>query len=251
MGENLIRTDGRSAGQLRPVRIVRGIQAFAEGSAMISQGRTKVLCTVSVEDRVPFFLRGRRQGWITAEYAMLPRATPERTPREQSRGRPSGRSMEIQRLIGRSLRSVTDMTRLGERTLTVDCDVLQADGGTRMASITGAYVALMDAMETLALTGPSSPMLSAVAGLSAGIRGKDLLLDMCYEEDSSASVDFNVVMTDSDRIIEVQGTGEARPFSRDEMDSILDSVSQGLKQLFEAQREALESRAKTTAGALL
>lgn len=215
---------------------------------MISQGRTKVLCTVSVEDRVPFFLRGKGQGWITAEYAMLPRATPERTPREQSRGRPSGRSMEIQRLIGRSLRSVTDMTKLGERTLTVDCDVLQADGGTRMASITGAYVALQDAMETLGLTGRSSPMLSAVAGLSAGIRDKDLLLDMCYEEDSSASVDFNVVMTDSNQIIEVQGTGEARPFSRDEMDSILDSVSEGLKQLFESQKEALESRAKTAAG---
>ena len=250
-GENLIRTDGRSAGQLRPVRIVKGIQAFAEGSAMISQGRTKVLCTVSVEDRVPFFLRGRGQGWITAEYAMLPRATPERTQREQSKGRPSGRSMEIQRLIGRSLRSITDMTKLGERTLTVDCDVLQADGGTRMASITGAYVALLDAMDTLGLTGKASPMLSAVAGLSAGIRGKDVILDMCYEEDSSASVDFNVVMTDSGEIIEVQGTGEARPFSRDEMDSILDSVSEGLNQMFEAQREAVESRGKAPAGAIL
>ena len=182
---------------------------------------------------------------------MLPRATPERTPREQSKGRPSGRSMEIQRLIGRSLRSVTDMTKLGERTLTVDCDVLQADGGTRMASITGAYVALLDAMDKLGLAGRSSPMLSAVAGLSAGIRGSDVLLDMCYEEDSSASVDFNVVMTDSGQIIEVQGTGEARPFSRDEMDSILDSVSEGLKQLFEAQREALESRGKAPAGAIL
>ena len=136
---------------------------------MISQGLTKVLCTVSVEDRVPFFLRGKGQGWITAEYAMLPRATPERSPREQSRGRPSGRSMEIQRLIGRSLRSVADMEKLGERTLTVDCDVLQADGGTRMASITGAYVALMDAMQTLGLTGRSNPIMSAVAGLSAGI----------------------------------------------------------------------------------
>ena len=206
---------------------------------MISQGRTRVLCTVSVEDRVPFFLRGKGQGWITAEYAMLPRSTPERSPREQSKGRPSGRSMEIQRLIGRSLRSVVDMQRLGERTLTIDCDVLQADGGTRMASITGAYVALMDAMDTLGLTGRANPILSAVAGLSAGVRGSDVLLDMCYEEDSAASVDFNVVMTDSGQIIEVQGTGEERPFSRDEMDSILDAVSGGLERLFEAQNEAV------------
>ena len=172
---------------------------------MISQGLTKVLCTVSVEDRVPFFLRGKGQGWITAEYAMLPRATPERSPREQSRGRPSGRSMEIQRLIGRSLRSVADMEKLGERTLTVDCDVLQADGGTRMASITGAYVALMDAMQTLGLTGRANPIMSAVAGLSAGIRGGDVLLDMCYEEDSAASVDFNIVMTESGQLIEGPG----------------------------------------------
>ena len=235
----MIRTDGRSADQLRPVRITKGIQAFAEGSAMISQGRTKVLCTVSVEDRVPFFLRGKGQGWITAEYAMLPRATPERSPREQSKGRPSGRSMEIQRLIGRSLRSVVDMQRLGERTLTIDCDVLQADGGTRMASITGAYVALMDAMGTLGLTGRANPIISAVAGLSAGVRSGNVLLDMCYEEDSAASVDFNVVMTDSGQIIEVQGTGEERPFSRDEMDSILDAVSGGLERLFEAQKEAV------------
>jgi ribonuclease PH len=232
------------------VRITKGIQAFAEGSAMISQGLTKVLCTVSVEDRVPFFLRGKGQGWITAEYAMLPRATPERSPREQSRGRPSGRSMEIQRLIGRSLRSVVDMQRLGERTLTVDCDVLQADGGTRMASITGAYVALMDAMQTLGLTGRANPIMSAVAGLSAGIRGGDVLLDMCYEEDSAASVDFNIVMTESGQLIEVQGTGEARPFSRDEMDSILDTVSVGLRQLFDAQKEAVGAPVKAPAAAL-
>ena len=246
----MIRTDGRNADQLRPVRITKGIQAFAEGSAMISQGLTKVLCTVSVEDRVPFFLRGKGQGWITAEYAMLPRATPERSPREQSRGRPSGRSMEIQRLIGRSLRSVADMEKLGERTLTVDCDVLQADGGTRMASITGAYVALMDAMQTLGLTGRANPIMSAVAGLSAGIRGGDVLLDMCYEEDSAASVDFNIVMTDSGQLIEVQGTGEARPFSRDEMDSILDTVSVGLRQLFDAQKEAVGAPVKAPAAAL-
>ena len=217
---------------------------------MISQGLTKVLCTVSVEDRVPFFLRGKGQGWITAEYAMLPRATPERSPREQSRGRPSGRSMEIQRLIGRSLRSVADMEKLGERTLTVDCDVLQADGGTRMASITGAYVALMDAMQTLGLTGRANPIMSAVAGLSAGIRGRDVLLDMCYEEDSAASVDFNIVMTESGQLIEVQGTGEARPFSRDEMDSILDTVSVGLRQLFDAQKEAVGATVKAPAAAL-
>ena len=158
--------------------------------------------------------------------------------------------MEIQRLIGRSLRSVADMEKLGERTLTVDCDVLQADGGTRMASITGAYVALMDAMQTLGLTGRSNPIMSAVAGLSAGIRGGDVLLDMCYEEDSAASVDFNIVMTDSGQLIEVQGTGEARPFSRDEMDSILDTVSVGLRQLFDAQKEAVGAPVKASAAVL-
>lgn len=235
----MVRNDGRTPTQLRSVRIVKGIQAFAEGSAMISQGKTRVLCTVSVSDRVPFFLKGHKRGWVTAEYAMLPRATPERTPRDQQKGRPNGRSMEIQRLIGRSLRAVTDMDSLGERTLTVDCDVLQADGGTRMAAITGSYVALWDAMQTLGLTGKSLPLTCAIAGLSGGIKDGELLLDLCYEEDSRAQMDFNVVMTESKQIVEIQGTGELRPFSRTEMDSMIDLVSVGMDRLFEVQREAM------------
>ena len=218
---------------------------------MISQGLTKVLCTVSVEDRVPFFLRGKGQGWITAEYAMLPRATPERSPREQSRGRPSGRSMEIQRLIGRSLRSVADMEKLGERTLTVDCDVLQADGGTRMASITGAYVALMDAMQTLGLTGRANPIMSAVGRPERRHPRRGRFCWTCATKRIPPPAwDFNIVMTESGQLIEVQGTGEARPFSRDEMDSILDTVSVGLRQLFDAQKEAVGAPVKAPAAAL-
>ena len=236
----MLRSDGRQLDQLRPIHIARGIQAFAEGSAMITQGLTRVLCTVSVEDRVPAFLRGRGRGWVTAEYAMLPRATLVRTPRESEKGRPSGRSQEIQRLIGRSLRAVVDLDALGERTLTVDCDVLQADGGTRMAAVTGAYVALWDAMQTLGLTGESLPLTSAVAGLSAGVVDGDVLVDLCYEEDSRAQVDFNAVMTEKGELIEVQGTGEGRPFSRDAMDSILEVISRSMDSLFEAQRKATE-----------
>ncbi|MFQ5874883.1 MAG: ribonuclease PH [Dehalococcoidia bacterium] len=236
----MVRVDGRAPDELRPVRIVRGVQAFAEGSAMITQGRTRVLCTVSVEERVPSFLRGQNRGWVTAEYGMLPRATPVRTPRDSSKGRPSGRSLEIQRLIGRSLRSIMDMDALGERTLTVDCDVLQGDGGTRTAAITGAYVALWEAMHTLGLGREAPPLSAAVAGLSAGIVDGALLLDLCYAEDSKAEVDFNLVMTDKGELIEVQGTAEGRPFSMDTMNSILEVTKAGMNQLFDAQRKALE-----------
>ena len=207
---------------------------------MITQGRTRVLCTVSVEERVPSFLRGQNRGWVTAEYGMLPRATPVRTPRDSSKGRPSGRSLEIQRLIGRSLRSIVDMDALGERTLTVDCDVLQADGGTRTAAVTGAYVALWEAMHTMGLGGEAPPLSAAVAGLSAGIVDGALLLDLCYAEDSKAEVDFNVIMTDKGDLVEVQGTAEGRPFPRDTMNSILDVTKAGMNQLFDVQRKALE-----------
>jgi len=206
---------------------------------MIIQGLTRILCTVTVEDKVPAFLRGQGRGWVTAEYGMLPRATPERTPREATRGRPSGRSQEIQRLIGRSLRAVVDMEALGERTLTVDCDVLQADGGTRTAAITGAYVALHETIQALGIGGDKSPITAAVAGVSAGIVDGIMLLDLCYAEDSHAEVDFNVVTTDNGELIEVQGTAEGKPFSREDMDSILELTASGLEQLFDLQRQAL------------
>ena len=236
----VVRVDGRGPNDLRPVRITKGIQAFAEGSAMITQGRTRVLCTVSVENKVPPFLRGQGRGWVTAEYGMLPRATPERTPREAARGRPSGRSLEIQRLIGRSLRAVMDLEALGERTLTVDCDVLQADGGTRTTSITGAYVALHETVMALGIGGDKSPIIGAVAGVSAGIVDGMTLVDMCYAEDSRAEVDFNVVMTDKGELVEVQGTAEGKPFSRADMDSILELTGAGLDRLFDLQRQALD-----------
>ena len=206
-------------------------------------GKTRVLCSVSVEERVPSFLRGEGTGWITAEYAMLPRSTVTRTPRDSSRGRVAGRSQEIQRLIGRSLRAVTDLTGLGERTLIIDCDVLQADGGTRTAAITGAYVALHQAMRTLANMGiiSSIPLKSAVAATSAGIVHSYRLLDLCYDEDYKAEVDFNVVMTSKDEFVEVQGTAEAKPFSRESIDSLLSLAEKGIKQLFEIQQAALES----------
>ena len=235
----VVRVDGRGPNDLRPVRIKKGIQAFAEGSAMITQGRTRVLCTVTVEDRVPPFLRGQGRGWVTAEYGMLPRATPERTPREAARGRQSGRSLEIQRLIGRSLRAVMDLEMLGERTLTVDCDVLQADGGTRTASITGAYVALHEAVMALGIGGDKSPIIGAVAGVSAGIVDGTTLLDLCYAEDSRAELDFNVVMTDRDELVEVQGTAEGKPFSRADMDSILELTGAGLNRLFDLQKQSI------------
>jgi len=236
------RADGRAWDELRPIQITPGFQNFAEGSALIELGKTRVLCSVSVEERVPGFLRGEGSGWITAEYAMLPRATVTRTPRDSSLGRVAGRSQEIQRLIGRSLRAVTDLTALGERTLIVDCDVLQADGGTRTAAITGAYVALHQAMQTLANMGviSSIPLKSAVAATSVGIVHSYRLLDLCYDEDYKAEVDFNVVMTSKGEFVEVQGTAEAKPFSKETIDSLLSLAEKGIKQLFEVQKDPLE-----------
>ena len=237
------RADGRAWDELRPIQITPGFQNFAEGSALIELGKTRVLCSVSVEERVPGFLRGGGSGWVTAEYAMLPRATVTRTTRDSSLGRVAGRSQEIQRLIGRSLRAVTDLTALGERTLIVDCDVLQADGGTRTAAITGAYVALHQAMQTLANMGviSSIPLKSAVAATSVGVVHSYRLLDLCYDEDYKAEVDFNVVMTSTGEFVEVQGTAEAKPFTKETIDSLLSLAEKGIKQLFEIQQAALET----------
>jgi ribonuclease PH len=237
------RADGRAWDEIRPVRIVLGFQSFAEGSALIELGKTRVLCSVSVEERVPSFLKGSGTGWITAEYAMLPRSTVSRTPRDSSLGRVAGRNQEIQRLIGRSLRAVTDLAALGERTLIIDCDVIQADGGTRTAAVTGAYVALYQAMKTLANMGiiSSIPMESAVAATSVGIVHSYMLLDLCYDEDCNAEVDFNVVMTSQGKFVEVQGTAEGKPFTKETIDSLLSLAGKGIQQLFEAQQTALEA----------
>jgi len=237
------RADGRAYDELRPIKIIPGCQSFAEGSALIELGKTRVLCSVSVEERVPGFLRGGGSGWITAEYSMLPRATVTRTPRDSSLGRVAGRSQEIQRLIGRSLRAITDLTALGERTLILDCDVLQADGSTRTAAITGAYVALYQAMQTLANMGvlSSIPLKAAVAATSVGIVHSYMLLDLCYDEDCNAEVDFNVVMTSKGEFVEVQGTAEGKPFTKEAIDSLLALAEKGIKQLFQAQQAALET----------
>jgi len=235
------RLDGRANGELRPARISLGYQAFAEGSALIELGQTKVVCAASVEDRVPGFLKGEGTGWVTAEYGMLPRSTVTRTPRSLSPERTAGRNQEIQRLIGRSLRAVTDLYALGERTFTVDCDVLQADGGTRTAAITGAYVALYQALHNLTRQGvlKSIPLRSAVAAISVGIVFGEQFLDLCYEEDFRAGVDFNVVMTDKGQFVEIQGTAEGEPFSKQAIDELLSLAQTGIKQLFEIQKAAL------------
>jgi len=237
------RADGRAWDELRPVRIIPKYQSFAEGSALIELGKTWVLCSASVEERVPPFLRGEGSGWVTAEYSMLPRATVTRSPRDSSLGRVTGRNQEIQRLIGRSLRAVTDLVALGERTLIVDCDVLQADGGTRTAAITGGYVALHQAMQTLANMGvlSSVPLKSAVAATSVGIAHSYRLLDLCYDEDFSAEVDFNVVMTSQGDFVEVQGTAEGKPFSKETIDALLSLAEKGIKELFQVQQAALEA----------
>ena len=234
------RVDGRAWDELRPVKIIPGFQSFAEGSALIESGLTRVLCSVSVDERVPAFLKGEGGGWITAEYAMLPRAAVTRSPRDS--GRTGGRSQEIQRLIGRSIRAVTDLYALGERTLIVDFDVIQADGGTRTAAITGSYVALYQAFQTLVNMGVLSaiPLKSAAAATSVGIVHSYTLLDLCYDEDYSAEVDFNVVMTSQGEFVEIQGTAESKPFSKETIDSILSLAEKGIKQLFDVQQDALE-----------
>jgi len=234
------RADGRLPNQLRPVKIVPDYLKFAEGSALIRVGETRVLCAATLEDRVPPFLRGKGTGWVTAEYSMLPRAGTERTPREASTGRIGGRTHEIQRLIGRSLRSVVDLGGLGERSLTLDCDVLQADGGTRTASITGAYVALARALNKF---GMGHLLTSQVAAVSVGIGGGTLLLDLDYAEDSSAGVDFNVVMLNDGRFVEVQGTAEQTPFSGEQMAEMVSLAAAGIRQLYELQREAIAAPA--------
>ena len=234
------RVDGRQPNQLRPVKIVPDYLKFAEGSALIRVGETRVLCAATLEDRVPGWLRGKATGWVTAEYSMLPRAGAERTPREASTGRIGGRTHEIQRLIGRSLRSVVNLSGLGERTLTLDCDVLQADGGTRTASITGAYVALARALNRY---GMGHLLTGQVAAVSVGLSGGSLLLDLDYGEDSSAGVDFNVVMLDDGRFVEVQGTAEQTPFSAAQMNELVSLAAAGIRQLFELQREAIAAPA--------
>lgn len=236
------RADGREYNELRPVSIAPGFLLYAEGSALIELGKTRVLCSVSVEDRVPNFLKGGGTGWITAEYAMLPRATVTRTPRDSSMGRIGGRNQEIQRFIGRSLRAVTDLSAIGERTLVVDCDVIQADGGTRTAAVTGAYVALYKSLRNLADMGivSSVPLKSAVAATSVGIMRGNMMLDLCYDEDCNASVDFNVVMTSKGEFAEVQGTAEGKPFSRKTIEELLSLAETGIQQLFQIQKAALE-----------
>lgn len=233
-----MRPDQRAVNQLRPVKIIPGYIEYPEGSALIEMGKTRVLCAVSVENRVPAWLVGKNQGWLTAEYAMLPRATHTRSPRETT---PGARSQEIRRLIGRSLRAAVDLGVIGERTLNVDCDVIQADGGTRTAAITGAYVALALAMEKLVQNKEASPraLKTAVAAVSVGIVGGEARLDLAYAEDSRAEVDFNVVMTAEGEFVEVQGTGEGATFSRAQMNKLLDLAKGGIEQLLELQQKAL------------
>jgi ribonuclease PH len=234
------RPDGRATTQLRPVKIVTDYLKFAEGSVLIRVGDTRVICAVTIEDRVPGWLRGKGTGWVTAEYSMLPRAGTERSQREAHTGRIGGRTHEIQRLIGRSLRGVMDLAKLGERTVTVDCDVIQADGGTRTASITGAYVALARALKKY---GMAHLLTGQVAAVSVGMSGGTPLLDLNYAEDSTADVDFNVVMTDDERFVEMQGTAEHRAFDRAQMNAMIDLAAAGIRQLFELQRTAIDAPA--------
>ena len=235
------RPSKRTPGQLRPVKITRGYTRHAEGSVLIEFGDTKVICTASVEDRVPGFLKGKGQGWLTAEYGMLPRATHTRGDREAARGKQSGRTQEIQRLIGRSLRAVTDLNALGERTIQIDCDVIQADGGTRTASITGAWVAVQDAVSGLIQRGAlgASPLRDHVAAISVGIYHGVPVLDLDYPEDSACDTDMNVVMTGAGGFVEVQGTAEGAPFSRAEMDHLMALASSGIGELVALQKLAL------------
>ena len=241
MTNNPIRIDGRRWDELRPVRITTGYQASAEGSAFIEMGDTAVLCAASVEEQVPGWMRGRGSGWVTAEYDMLPRATSTRRSRDRDTGRTASRSQEIQRLIGRSLRASIDLSALGERTVYLDCDVLQADGGTRTAAITGAWVALHQALSRIVDSGslPQTPLSRSVAAVSVGLHNGNLLLDLNYAEDATAQADFNIVMTDAGAVVEIQGTAEGDPFPRHQVTEALTLAAQGIEQLFAAQRAAV------------
>ncbi|MER3423325.1 MAG: ribonuclease PH [Nitrospiraceae bacterium] len=238
---NLLRSDGRRKDQVRPVKITRNFIKYAEGSVLIEMGDTKVICTASVEEKVPPFLKDKGQGWVTAEYAMLPRATHERTPREASRGKQSGRTLEIQRLVGRSLRAVTDMAEMGERTIWVDCDVIQADGGTRTASITGSFVALADAFTVLKGKKliKKRPLTDYLAAISVGKVGGEVVVDLAYEEDSAAEVDMNLVMTGRGRYVEVQGTAEHVPFEKKDLDEFLTFGWNAIQGLVALQKELI------------
>ena len=237
----MTRTDGRSNDELRPVAWELGYQEWAAGSVLFSMGKTRVLIAASVSEDAPRWLKGTGKGWVTGEYSMLPASTNERSSREVNKGRPGGRTQEIQRLIGRSLRSVTDLAKLGERTITIDCDVLQADAGTRTASITGGYIALAIALRGLAERGvvPDDVLGDNVAAVSVGMVDGEARLDLCYEEDAGADVDFNVVMTGSGDFVEVQGTAEGIPFTRNDLDALLDLAGSGIAELTKIQREAL------------
>lgn len=239
------RVDGRKNNdQLRPIKITRDFTKYAEGSVLIEAGDTKVICNATVDDSVPYFLRGKGQGWLTAEYSMLPRATKERNVREAAKGKLSSRTQEIRRVIGRSLRSVVDLDLLGERTIWLDCDVIQADGGTRTASITGAFVALVDALDYMLEESmiDQFPINDFIAAVSVGIVDDKLLLDLCYEEDSNAQVDMNLVMTEEGSIIEIQGTGEESPFSQQHMLQLVELAEKGVKELVAYQKQALEDK---------
>jgi len=237
-----MRPDGRKDNQMRDVKVQRNFLETAEGSVLISMGKTRVLCTASIEDRVPPFLKDQKRGWITAEYSMLPRSTQTRSVRESSTGRVSGRTHEIQRLIGRALRSVVDLTALGERTIWVDCDVLQADGGTRTASITGAFICLADALKYALRNGmiDKTPLRDYLAAISVGVVHGRPVIDLCYSEDSFAEVDMNIVMTGSGKYVEIQGTAEGIPFSKDTLDLLLKLATDGIHQLIDVQKTLLE-----------
>ncbi|KKM08992.1 ribonuclease PH [Clostridiales bacterium PH28_bin88] len=242
----MLRVDGRRTTELRPVRITRHYIKHAEGSVLVEVGDTRVICTASIEDKVPPFLKGAGKGWITAEYSMIPRATQVRTVREASKGKIGGRTHEIQRLIGRALRAVVDLEALGERTVWIDCDVIQADGGTRTASITGSFIALVDALNQLVSRAvlPRFPLLDFLAAVSVGKVEDQVIVDLCYEEDAAAQVDMNVVMTGQGKLVEVQGTAEEFPFSREELNTMLDLAQEAIQQLIGMQRNSLGEMAE-------
>jgi ribonuclease PH len=237
-----MRVDGRRNDELRDIKIIRHYIRYPEGSVLIASGFTKIICTATVVEDVPHFLKTEQQGWITAEYGMIPRSTPDRVNREAQKGKASGRTLEIQRLIGRSLRSCVDLKKLGRRTVLIDCDCIQADGGTRTAAITGSYVALYQAMHTLANMGiiSSIPLKSGIAATSVGVVNGNILLDLCYEEDSKAEADFNVVMTSKGEFVEIQGTAETKPYSKDILNSVLSLAEKGIRQLFEMQEATID-----------